>query len=535
MHPITRLPCTARPSSTAEDICTVHSQVLASNKIDAQKAAIPFVPSYGLIESRLREASELTNNVNLTRRPCGVCARMFPIVGNSSTILRTVAWGDLKNIANRLWQTHPELSPDAAAGNVYPERDLLPDCLRCYLIDPRAVMSNTERLEMNVCSDCVSALNSNKFPKMALANHTLRGRVPSELSALTFVERRIVARIRMSNCILKLKTRTAGIGQRGLRAHCIAVRQNPDLLFDVLPPPANRLPDDLKIVLVGRAKVDRAIVLAPWHTLLRARRSAIYSALLWLKKFVPDYSNVQISSADVESYPEDGIPAELENTAEYLCDAKLRDEAAVLSTVQLTEDIGPHESSGIATSAILDIGGDEIPLADMWASVLGTIKDRHVTALMTTDCKTESTYWNHQLFPRCYPCLFPWGIGGFEDPCRSTVLSLEDHIQLLLHRGDSDICAYPTFIFAVFDVIHRRNLCSKVSALIRSPSYKHAVSLIASADPESIEEAIQSKAKNQCVPFDHHAKKNLSALTLFGKKGPTCKACMPWRIEILFY
>ncbi|KAF8809761.1 hypothetical protein BYT27DRAFT_7093704, partial [Phlegmacium glaucopus] len=55
-----------------------------------------------------------------------------------------------------------------------------------------------------VCNDCRQQLRKGKVPRYALANGLWLGPVPKELSCLNFVERLLIARVRINSCFVRV-------------------------------------------------------------------------------------------------------------------------------------------------------------------------------------------------------------------------------------------------------------------------------------------------------------------------------------------
>lgn len=62
--------------------------------------------------------------------------------------------------------------------------------------------------------------------------------------------------------------------------------------------------------------------------------------------------------------------------------------------------------------------------------------------------------------PGAFPSLFPFGVGGFGDPKRPIELSsTERHIHTLLLQEHEAFANHETFIFIVFNILQRRQIC----------------------------------------------------------------------------
>ncbi|KAF8219534.1 hypothetical protein L208DRAFT_1045510, partial [Tricholoma matsutake] len=70
----------------------------------------------------------------------------------------------------------------------------------------------------HICDGCCQYLRNGKIPPHALANGLWLGAVPEELSCLGFVEKLLVARVRINSCFVCV----ASSGSRKMASHIIA-------------------------------------------------------------------------------------------------------------------------------------------------------------------------------------------------------------------------------------------------------------------------------------------------------------------------
>ncbi|KAF8237218.1 hypothetical protein L208DRAFT_1248997 [Tricholoma matsutake] len=65
----------------------------------------------------------------------------------------------------------------------------------------------------------------------------------------------------------------------------------------------------------------------------------------------------------------------------------------------------------------------------------------------------ENEFVNPKLFPKIYPTLFPFGIGGFEDQTQKQPISLKWHTKHLLNLTDCHFQEHPSFMFTAFNIL----------------------------------------------------------------------------------
>ena len=65
----------------------------------------------------------------------------------------------------------------------------------------------------------------------------------------------------------------------------------------------------------------------------------------------------------------------------------------------------------------------------------------------------ENEFGNPLLFPKMYPTLFPYGIGGFEEESRKHKISLKRHVKHLLQLNDKRFQEHHSFSFIAFNIL----------------------------------------------------------------------------------
>ncbi len=123
---------------------------------------------------------------------------------------------------------------------------------------------------------------------------------------------------------------------------------------------------------------------------------------------------------------------------------------------------------------------------------------------------------NHLL--GAFPVLFPYWIGGFETSRRSNV-PYEVHAHWALQYGDHRFRKDLHFIFQVFGVIQKRNICRSAVLQMSSTSFQQQQGLLSSMKPKDLLKAnLQEKCK---IPFTNAAVQALcTELTAVQSKVP---------------
>ena len=148
-----------------------------------------------------------------------------------------------------------------------------------------------------ICDGCCQQLQNGKVPRHALTNGLWLGAVPEVLSSLTYVERLLVAHVRVNSSFI----RVASSGLRKMASHVIAFESPIPKLYHRLPPPVEDLDEVLAILFTGPCKpTEKEFV----HTPLLIRRKNVAAALEWLELNHSDYGDLDITYDELNCYPE---------------------------------------------------------------------------------------------------------------------------------------------------------------------------------------------------------------------------------------
>lgn len=76
------------------------------------------------------------------------------------------------------------------------------------------------------------------------------------------------------------------------------------------------------------------------------------------------------------------------------------------------------------------------------------------------DSTTFANEYDPNFLPSAFPTLYPFGIGGIQDPNRPiNVGSMQKHVRILLLQSHEAFARHETFMFVVFNVLQRRQIC----------------------------------------------------------------------------
>ncbi|PCH37355.1 hypothetical protein WOLCODRAFT_45468, partial [Wolfiporia cocos MD-104 SS10] len=222
--------------------------------------------------------------------------------------------------------------------------------------------------------------------------------------------------------------------QRGMRGNIIIHPQRPENLATILPLPVADIITPICVIFVGSSPPSREWLRTKAKPLI-VRREMVRCALVWLKENNPLYAEVQIDHSAVDALPtHDILPVHVEHV--------LPSEAqeSLTSHYDPSYNPVPHDTPN-SEPTTAEVPFHNIVVTDVDAHApsheLRAAALRHVKAKgggylrMPHDPQPVNEFCNPSLFPMMYPTLFPFGVGGFEDPSRSRPLSFKRHVKHL--------------------------------------------------------------------------------------------------------
>lgn len=362
----------------------------------------------------------------------------------------------------------------------------LKDCL----IDPAGVMADaTGKYKLMLCRTCASALRKHKVPPLSLANHTFLGHVPNELKDLTVVEESMIARCRSKCWVVHMKEQDQDLAlphdQRGFRGHVIIYPQRPSDVASTLPPPMDEITTPVCVIFVG-SKPPTTEWLQKKAKPLVIRREKVRAALIWLKDHNPYYKDITINHSMLDGlaarqilpvHVEHILPSHAEDVLTSRYDPSIPLE---------TNTPAAHEPVPFQNVVITDVDGNA-PANELRAAAVRHIKKKGGGYIeISHDPEPVNEFCNPSLFPMIYPCLFPYGIGGFEDSKRSSKLSLKRHVKHLFSLADRRFQEHYSFLFTSFNILQRRAVLIHSSLKVRKANFKSIAGDFASVSPNAV-------------------------------------------------
>jgi hypothetical protein len=283
-----------------------------------------------------------------------------------------------------------------------------------------------------ICDNCRQCLRNGKTPPYALARGLWLGAVPEVLSCLTYVERLLVARVRVNSCFV----RVASSGLRKMASHVIAFKSPVPKIYNKLPPPMEELDEVLAILFTGPCEpTEKEFQRTP----LLVRRNYVAKALEWLKLNHSDYSDLEIAYDELDRYPENSSPVSV-----HFCHSLTNKVPEGTSVFDDMLDDGVDQ--GECPFVVHGLMGEQLDTKSV-SALKGIDWNNHGGALaILHGASPQSIYNNPNLYPQVFPWLFPYGLGGIG----ATKLSDKSHKRHLLMFHDKHFQRDFCFPFVAF-------------------------------------------------------------------------------------
>ncbi|KAJ7085019.1 hypothetical protein C8R43DRAFT_1082776, partial [Mycena crocata] len=233
---------------------------------------------------------------------------------------------DEKTLHRILTESSQSVQPDrfveagcAVCGRLTPKTELTPldqfkgslDHLRGEGVTRRERFASSDPIEelpgpiladgcTHICVECEMLVLRNLIPRNALANNNWVGVVPPQLQGLTYAEGVMIARVRHNRCVIRVNS-----GRVRMHANAIMFAQPALKVYLKLPPSRDEISEVLAFVFTGSAAPTQEDF---ERTPMLVRRDKVLQALEWLKLNHEDYTDLEISQENLESYALRDIP-----------------------------------------------------------------------------------------------------------------------------------------------------------------------------------------------------------------------------------
>ncbi|KAF5343722.1 hypothetical protein D9758_016521 [Tetrapyrgos nigripes] len=258
-------------------------------------------------------------------------------------------------------------------------------------------------------------------------------------------------------------------------------------VYQVLPPPQKELSEVLAFVFMGPAKPTKTEL---QRIPLLVRRNKVANALTWLKLNHKDYQDLNISKENLSTYPEYGIPIEIQYMKSET--EELVKDPLTMSVHDADETEGTD--SGPCPFVVHGLSGQEYADSDvnkLKAFALYHLHTGGKTLGIGSGPTPQSIYNNPSLFPSMFPWLFPYGYGGFGNEFIEGRLSEESQIQSKLQYYDKRFQKDLYFPMIAFNIRQIKNASTGSFILTKRKNFKSVVERLMTLDSSVIKTITQ--------------------------------------------
>ena len=297
----------------------------------------------------------------------------------------------------------------------------------------------------SICDLCLTSLKKHKVPKNALANGLWVGKVPEELTCLTFAEKLLVSRVRTNHFVVRVSS-----GLSKMTGNAIAVSIPTAEVYKVLPVPREKFDDVLAFIYTAPVKpLEEQLKKVP----LLVSHKRVYRALTWLKLNHVQYADLEISKENMETYKDNELPVGVSFEKTDPSDGNKKAESTAVHDCEEEEGVTsgplPFVVHGLTGEELPDMSVDALKLAAAAhlktyvkynpADIIPDLKgkgtrnvNRKAPVLTVGRAKQpESLFNNPTLYTQMFPWLFPYGLGGMGMTSASD--NIWKHSRLMYH------------------------------------------------------------------------------------------------------
>lgn len=325
-----------------------------------------------------------------------------------------------------------------------------------------------------ICEQCHESLCKSRRPKMALANHLWVGETPSCLKDLTLGECALISRVRYNQCVVRVSQ-----GHAKMVANVIAFEHPSKKIYERLPMGRHELSEVLSIVYTGiEPPSDDDLKRTP----VLVRRDKVRAALEWLKLNHKDYEDLTIDYEVLETYALESVPIGL------LRKEVLPEGGNILAAAKsvfdntfeegTTDGMCPYSVSGLTAER----HGSMTTSQRKWAG-LQYLKNGGTSLAVGHDMSPQSIWNNPSLYPKMFPWLFPYGMGGIGQDVHENKIGDKTHLRALLAYHDKRFQRDAGFLIVLMNhnLIKQSSRGSFIS--MRRGNFSKAAAAIDNLDP----------------------------------------------------
>ncbi|PPQ81895.1 hypothetical protein CVT24_009316 [Panaeolus cyanescens] len=439
------------------------------------------------VQSCLSSFQHAVSRDSLSSDVCGSCARRClktDLVNRRPASLNMDCFSSPRNRVQR--------GSDCVVDDVYPDFAMtfepsLPD-YPYALLHPSGVHHDAESSYLSLCAECVACVDRGSVPPLSLANHNFIGEVPEELRDLNMIEECMIAPCRAKTTVVQLTEiegrQAASVAQRALKGNVIIFPQDPSQIARSLPIPPHDMAKHVCIVFIGSSKPSREWILTKAKPLL-IRPDVIRRALIWLKRHNPLYRDILIDFQLLTTLPaETKLPVDIHRYDNVASFVKFTSDYDPSSNVRTNDPV--FEDNITFERTCIPEGTDLTSPSQMRTAAAVHLKNGGSFLPIAHGDQPSNEFVNPSLFPRIYPTLYPYGVGGFENSMRSVPLSMDRQIVSLLNFADNRFQVHYSFMFTAFNILQRRRVLLYTHNRVQNKNFRNFARNFSSVSAEAM-------------------------------------------------
>ena len=301
----------------------------------------------------------------------------------------------------------------------------------------------------------------------------------------------MIARCHAKCWVVQLKENeealTLPFTQRGMKGHIIIYPQHPEHIATVLPPSMEEIITPVCVLFVG-SKPPTQSWLCEKAKPLSVRWEKVQDALLWLKAHNHLYKDVIIDHDMLNDLQQEQIlPFHIEHILNTESSDSLTSHYDPSINLAQGSHVTPANNNIPFEKVVITDVDAHAPAHELRAAAVWHVKKKGGAYLQIPhDPEPVNEFNNPHLLPMCYPTLFPYGIGGFEDERRIVKLSFKAQVKHFFLLHDTRFQEHFSFMFTIFNMLQRRALLLHTSLKVKRKTFPYIANQFASVSPEAV-------------------------------------------------
>ncbi|PPQ73348.1 hypothetical protein CVT24_012186 [Panaeolus cyanescens] len=347
-----------------------------------------------------------------------------------------------------------------------------------------------------ICTSCKKCLVGGSRPRLALANGLWLGEIPDVLKGLTVAEQSLITRVRQSRCIVRVSN-----GHAKMIANVIAFEQPTLKIYNKLPITRQELDEVLAVLFTGPQPPSEEDLS---RTPVLVRRARVLQALEWLKRNNIHYADLEIDYAAMDTYPLAGVPVEVV----YRSTGK--DDGNILPSMksQFENDDERGTESGPCPFTVHGLTSDNH--SKMTATQRKTAGLQHLkrggSMLAVGHAEDPESIFGDvdHLYPKMFPWIFPYGVGGLGQARHKNLLNKEKHVQWWLNYYDKRFQEDANLLIVLLNHQLIRQSSAKSFIMVKRRDFEHIAKTIQEINPvdlHSIAERLEAGGGARTSPL----------------------------------